>query len=608
MKRASIASAIEWVGTLAAVGWWFLTGVRIYYPNQGSWFVTTSHADLLIGLALLAAVLIARLIRTGRFFKRTPLDFIMLVFLLTAVAGWWLSYDHERNILRLHLLIGAVAFYYLLADATPGAAIRFTGSLILLAVILTAGFFLRYDFQGDPVKFGISNRIGLFLSANIPNFGLERVQGNPNLTAGVMALVMPFCVAGIEVYRAQKKLIWMLLSAGAALFLAFGIFVSASRGAMVALTGAAVLWAVSRLAVRFGKVRIILMLAALLAGIGVYLYVINQTDILGLVSGGLGRSTLYHDAFYLSQDYMWTGAGLGAYPMVYVTYSLLTHVGFVNHAHNLYLQAWLEQGLFGLLVFLWLVGYTIWSILKNSGHAYRYADGNNFSERWYIPAAWWASLIMLMHGLVDVPLYPDDQAMMLFMTFGLMVTAGPVEKKAWPGWRKIQVLVGLGVALLVVLFIWRKPLISSIYANIGSLDQTRQELSVYTWPEWPVQDEVRRTVDLTKATAWYEKALAYDPNNPTANRRLGMIALSRGDYTAALKYLEVAYKGTPGDNATRQLLGEAYIANGRLDEGAALWSGVNNGQSQLVLRAFWYEHIGDKERMEWMKQAIKGNN
>lgn len=607
MKRDSINSAIEWIGTVAAAGWWALSGVRTYYPGQGEWLVTTSYVDLLIGFGFLAAVLVARKIRTGHFLRHTPLDFIMLIFVLTALAGWWFSYNHERDLLRFHLLISAVAFYYLLADTTPGAALRFVGSLVILAVILTVHFFLQYDFENDPVKFELSNRIGLFLSANIPNFGLTRIQGNSNLTASIMALVMPFCATSVEVYRVRKKRIWLAIAIVTTLFLAFGIFVSASRGSMGALGGAAVLWAISRLTSRFGKVRIVIILLALVLGMGLYLFVVNQTDVLGSVSGGLGRSKLYTDAFYLSQDYTWTGAGLGSYPMVYATYSLFSHVGFVKHSHILYLQAWIEQGLLGMLVFFWLAGYTIWSILKGSGQAYRYGEGHRFSERWYIPAAWWASVIMLLHGLVDAPLYPDDQSMMLFLTFGLMVTGNSLEQKALAKRKPTWIFVGIG-ALLVVMLIGRKPLLSSIYANMGALEQTHQELSVYSWPEWPVQDEVRRTVDLTRAEELFEKSLAYNPNNATANRRLGMIALSKGEYPAALEYMETAYKSTPGDNATRQLLGEAYIVNGRLDEGSTLWSTVSNGQSQLTLRAFWYEHIGDVERLEWIKQAIESIN
>jgi thioredoxin-like negative regulator of GroEL len=82
-----------------------------------------------------------------------------------------------------------------------------------------------------------------------------------------------------------------------------------------------------------------------------------------------------------------------------------------------------------------------------------------------------------------------------------------------------------------------------------------------------------------------------------------MIDLSLGEYPGALRHLEAAYASDPGNVATRQLLGEALIANGQLDQGRALWATVPNGQGQLAVRVFWYQHIGDAERAAWMQAA-----
>jgi tetratricopeptide (TPR) repeat protein len=151
--------------------------------------------------------------------------------------------------------------------------------------------------------------------------------------------------------------------------------------------------------------------------------------------------------------------------------------------------------------------------------------------------------------------------------------------------------------------LWRTPLLSRVDSNLAAVRQSQAELSDYTWPEWPIQDELRRQVDLGPVVALYERALAFDPGNASANRRLGQIELSLGRYAAALSHLETAGAAEPGNQTTRQLLGEAYLANGRLDEGRALWRGVSNEQLQLDIRVWWYDYIGDKERAEWMRQA-----
>jgi hypothetical protein len=85
-----------------------------------------------------------------------------------------------------------------------------------------------------------------------------------------------------------------------------------------------------------------------------------------------------------------------------------------------------------------------------------------------------------------------------------------------------------------------------------------------------------------------------------------MIDLALGRYEDALRHLEAAYAAEPWSVTTRQLLGEALIANGRVDEGRALWAGVNNAQGQLRIRVAWYKHIGETQRAAWMQQAAEG--
>jgi predicted Zn-dependent protease len=111
---------------------------------------------------------------------------------------------------------------------------------------------------------------------------------------------------------------------------------------------------------------------------------------------------------------------------------------------------------------------------------------------------------------------------------------------------------------------------SMVQANLGALLQTRAELSAYRWPAYPLQDALRRqapvslpAVDLAPAIARYRAALALDLTNAAANRRLGQIELSQGDYVAAQAHLEAAYRTAPGQQATRQLLGESYAIAGR---------------------------------------------
>ena len=172
-------------------------------------------------------------------------------------------------------------------------------------------------------------------------------------------------------------------------------------------------------------------------------------------------------------------------------------------------------------------------------------------------------------------------------------------------WQVISLAICLGLPLAFVLSRPRQTL-SLVASNLGAVHQSQAELSVYSWPEWPVQDEVRRKVDLSQPVAEFNQALAWDAQNSTANRRLGMIELSLGQYEDALKHLRAAYDVESTSVTARQLLGEALIVNGYVDEGHTLWAGVNKEQQQLELRAFWYEHIGDDEQAARLRQAARG--
>jgi tetratricopeptide (TPR) repeat protein len=170
--------------------------------------------------------------------------------------------------------------------------------------------------------------------------------------------------------------------------------------------------------------------------------------------------------------------------------------------------------------------------------------------------------------------------------------------------QRLMLYLPIGATLVVILaLVYRGPLLSTIYSNLGAVHQSQSELSVYSWPEWPVQDAVRQAVDLSQPIAEFERALVLDPRNPTANRRLGQIELSLGEYEDALTHLEAAYAVEPGSETTRQLLGEAMTVNGRVDEGQSLWTGVQTEQGQLDLRLFWYQHIGDAKRAAWVQKA-----
>ena len=110
---------------------------------------------------------------------------------------------------------------------------------------------------------------------------------------------------------------------------------------------------------------------------------------------------------------------------------------------------------------------------------------------------------------------------------------------------------------------------------------------------------------LDPSIALYHAALAADPGNVTALRRLAQIELSRGELDDALQNLERAYFSAPGERATRQMLGEVYALKGRLDEATALWKTIGVAPELLKNRLWWYEHLGDVQAADNIRAVLQ---
>jgi predicted Zn-dependent protease len=110
---------------------------------------------------------------------------------------------------------------------------------------------------------------------------------------------------------------------------------------------------------------------------------------------------------------------------------------------------------------------------------------------------------------------------------------------------------------------------------------------------------------LAPAVARFQMALARNPANVTANRRLGQIELSQGQYEEARRHLKAAYAADPEQRATRQLLGESYAISGEVDKAVTLWQTVDVRLGQLLIRKWWYEQIGDQSRAGWIAKAVR---
>ena len=79
-----------------------------------------------------------------------------------------------------------------------------------------------------------------------------------------------------------------------------------------------------------------------------------------------------------------------------------------------------------------------------------------------------------------------------------------------------------------------------------------------------------------------------NPENPGANYRLGLIAMLKRDYPAAVSYLVIAHRGDPYHRGILKALGLSYIWNGQIEDAIPLLSLVPESNQELAVYSWWW--------------------
>ncbi len=230
--------------------------------------------------------------------------------------------------------------------------------------------------------------------------------------AGLMEMLVPipFVLSMGHLLRGGKR----VLVGSCAVLMAGTIFLSGSRGGMLAFVFEMVLFAALTLAKRrspriaLGTMAVCVLILALLIFLGKG-QVLGR---LGDLSPGI-RLDMTKDSLRMFSKRPVGGWGLGTFPTVYPSYrSFYTNL-FVNEAHNDYAQLLVETGLLGF-------GLMFWFLVR----LYRY--GLPTSRRWefrWDGAVSLAALLgctgILLHSFVDFNLQIPANAALFYVLCGL---------------------------------------------------------------------------------------------------------------------------------------------------------------------------------------------
>jgi len=135
---------------------------------------------------------------------------------------------------------------------------------------------------------------------------------------------------------------------------------------------------------------------------------------------GQVRLAQWSDTVEFLKDQPIFAAGLSGYPQAIKPYHSQEHIEIFQYPHNIFLNIWVELGLLGLIALTWFM----FEILYRAYVIYQKQP----KQHWIILACIGALLVMFIHGLVDVPYFKNDLAVLTWI-FLAMITSLTMMKK-----------------------------------------------------------------------------------------------------------------------------------------------------------------------------------
>ena len=401
--------------------------------NYG-WFVFADRPPM-IGLLLLGAVLILRIVHTRALFTWTPQDLpIILLILLTLFSGLVLTVDPSLSLPKVYGVVLSVLVYY---EIVYG--VRFKGNLSRWLIALSAlgiGIAVLGLLGADWFSAKLLNlsRVYAFIPRKIADVPRSIHGGfHPNGVAGTLIFVIPvYAVQLITALQASNT----RRSRHAALITSLTFLALVSTVITLALTqsrGALLGLAIASVALFFAwKRRWVLSLASLvglllLAGV----LLVHFPTLLGAVDVAQSqrtvlssyefRLTVWRAALQVLQAFPLTGVGIGTFdtivrllfPHLY-PFSPYNPSATITHAHNELLQVAIDLGIPGFVAYIALLA----AFARTAWRAYTWVPDERIKR--LILGLGAGMLAHQIFGLTDAFLLGTKPGIVMWLIMGLI--------------------------------------------------------------------------------------------------------------------------------------------------------------------------------------------
>lgn len=565
----------------------------LFLPEIGVWFTL---------LALLPWFL--RVAAGSTPFHRTPLDWMMAIFLVTALVGYWAAYDKTAAWIKFWLIVTAILLYYALSAQTKQNLVSVSLLSFCLGLGVAAHFFLTYNFTGVPaaiLSWWINKR---------PEVGWQPIHHG--YTSGLL-LITNLSALHWFVWLKQRvssplTVILKLFSVVGLVVMLLAFVLTMSRGIWATVACGLGAWVIWRILKGFGPNSNLrsffpsLVLPYLVVTIVLLYLVTAQT---GLGQGAYGENTraeVFTRSTHLLLDYMFTGGGLGSFAGLYSQYILTIPYFYFINSYNTFLDVAVEQGLIGGLAFVSICLGSTWLVCQRIAKAY--ADESRLAN-W---VSLFALVVVIVHGSIYDYLYNGSSTLLMFFPMGMAMSgvANPVSGIGVTGQRSKTLprfssgnLVIVSLGILVFLMLNFNKVVSQWYSNLGAVQMSQVELRNFPRNEWANSEIVPQ---LESADASFRSAIQYYPYNQTANYRLGLISMLQQDFRSAVVNLEIAHERSPDHRGIIKNLGYCYVWLGDMDKASQLLEAIPEAKGELDAYTSWWNAQG---RQDLSKNAIQ---
>ncbi len=373
-------------------------------------FASTKITSAVLLLAFM--VWIGKRMFGGKPVVMATLDWAAIAFFLVNVIGSIFSYDPISCFKQLFMLASLIGAYFVISNEFDGREVR----ALLLLMLFSSIMPILYGYYQSGTSAGnqdlwIDRSINPDLEARIYS-----VFTNPNIYAEY--LVNTFFIA-LGLLATNKRKIGKILLALFCLAITYQIILTYSRGAWITY---AVGLGLFLLAYNWKFIAAFIPL-----GIGAVVLspaVIKQR--LGSIINGFQDSSFYYrveiwkNAIEMIKVHGLTGLGYG-YQSFHQYYAHYKTPGYnATHSHNLFLQVWLESGILGFMLFIYIIlssiAYNLRAIIKS---------GIAGASKELISLA--IIIAILLHGMIDYTLF--DYRISFQFWVALSLTAFSVKEK-----------------------------------------------------------------------------------------------------------------------------------------------------------------------------------